>query len=99
MEVEDIMQFVLEILALDELIRGVGHRLEAYVAAHWLKLILVLWLAHTVILFCWHASQLLKGQLQRVNSIQRVKSMSPYWQIAALALLTANVHLQMVIAH
>ena len=93
------MQFWLEVLGIDEFIRSVGRRLEAYVAAHWLKLIIVLWLSHTVMLFCWHASQLLKGQLQRVNSIQRVKSMSPYWQIAALALLTTNVHLQMVIAN
>ncbi len=69
---------------------------ESLESARIMRLMLKGLLTYSAVLFLWNGLQFL-GHLRRTESRQQVV-MSPFWQIAAMTILTANLHLHMAMA-
>jgi len=88
----EIYELLFDILVSKRIVRG----FETIEWARIIRLMLNGMLTYSAVLFLWNGLQFL-GHLHRTESRQQV-IVSPFWQIAAMTILTANLHLHMAMA-
>jgi hypothetical protein len=88
----EIYEMLFDILVPKRIVRG----FETFEWARIIRLMLNGLLTYSAVLFLWNGLQFL-GHLHRTESRQQM-TMSPFWQNAAMAILTANLHLHMAMA-
>ncbi len=88
----EIYEMLFDILVPKRIVRG----FETIEWARIIRLMLHGLLTYSAVLFLWNGLQFL-GHFRRTESQQQV-IVSPFWQIAAMTILTANLHLHMAMA-
>ena len=88
----EIYEMLFDILAPKRIVRG----FETFEWARFMRLMLIGLLTYSAVLFLWNGLQFL-GHFRRTESRQQT-TMSSFWQIATLALLTTTLHIRMVMA-
>ena len=88
----EIYEILFDVLVPKRIVRG----FESLESARIMRLVLTGLLTYSAVLFLWNGLQFL-GHLHRTESRQQM-TMSPFWQIAAMAILMANLHLRIAMA-
>ena len=88
----EIYEMLFDILVPKSILRG----FETLASPRIMRLMLKGLLTYSAVLFLWNGLQFL-GQFHQTESRQQT-TISPFWQIAALALLMTTLHLRMVMA-
>ena len=88
----EIYEMLFDILVPKSIVRG----FETLASPRFMRLMLKGLLAYSAVLFLWNGLQFL-GHFRRTESQHQV-IVSPFWQIATMTILTANLHLHMAMA-